>query len=276
MDIAKLQELMKQKKAALKTTEKTIKPAPGANRYVILPGWRPAAPEVIYHEWGQHYIKDAAGQIQAVYPCEEATYGKPCAVCQTLNAAIRSTADDETVELLKGARAAQSFLFNVLALDSADPNTPQILEVRKSVFTQILDTAEEWGPQMFDPANPQIIVINREGKGLNTKYSVQISPKRHAVPKSALERVHNLDEYVRQENEEKQNRALSAISNVAGMLPAPGKGFRPSASSTEEAVFGSEPATSANNAARNAAQVDTSLDLGQELDELFAGSELTV
>jgi hypothetical protein len=35
-----------------------------------------------------------------------------------------------------------------------------------------------------------------------------------------FDKLNNLDEYVRQENEEQQRRALNAINNVAGLLPA--------------------------------------------------------
>lgn len=220
MDAAKLMQLMKNKKAALKQKAKTLKPNPGANRYVLLPGWRKGEEHVWFHEFGQHFIKNAADEIQAVYPCLEATYGNPCPICEGLNRAMKATTDDETVELLKKAKAGQSFLFNVLALDSDDAGTPQILEVRKSVFGQIVDLIEEWGGAVFDPEAPQIIVINRDGKGLNTKYTVQISPKKHTLPAGVFGKINNLDEYVRQENEEQQRRALSAISSVAGLLPA--------------------------------------------------------
>ena len=284
MDLAKLQEMMKKKKAALKSKAKTIKPKPGANRYILLQGWRSGQEEVLYHEFGQHYIKDAAGQIQAIYPCEEATHGKPCAVCQGLNHAIRQTTDDDTVKLLQEARASQSFLFNVLALDSDDPNTPQILEVRKGVTQQIIELVEEWAEGVFDPANPQIITINRDGSGLNTKYNASISPKRHPLPKGVLERLHNLDEYVSQESEEQQQRALSAIRTNAGLLAAPtttkpaGNGYVTPAS-TETAIFGDAPAAPANNAARNAEQmaktttVADDIGLDADIDALFASDE---
>lgn len=224
MDAAKLMQLMKNKKAALKQKAKTLKPNPGANRYVLLPGWRKGEEHVWFHEFGQHFVKNAADEIQAVYPCLEATYGNPCPICEGLNRAMKATTDDETVELLKKAKAGQSFLFNVLALDSDDAGTPQILEVRKSVFGQIVDLIEEWGAAVFDPESPQIITINRDGKGLNTKYSVQISPKKHTLPSGVFSKINNLDEYVRQENEEQQRRALSAISSVAGLLPAAAAG----------------------------------------------------
>ena len=218
MDTTKLLELMKQKKAALKQKDKTIKPQPGANRYILLPGWRVGEEHVWYHEFGQHYIKNAADEIQAVYPCNEAIYGKPCPICEGLNRAQHAASDDETVELLKKAKASRAYLLNVLALDGEDPTTPQILEVRTSVFGQLVDAVEEWAASIFDPEGAQIIIVNREGKGLNTKYTVQVSPKKQAVPAAALKKLPNLDEYVMQESEEQKRKALSAINHVAGII----------------------------------------------------------
>jgi hypothetical protein len=221
MDTSKLMSLMKQKKAALKPKEKTVKPRPGTNRIVVLGGWRKEDPETFFHEWGQHFIKNAAGEIQAVIPCAEATFGKPCAACEGLNKAMRVTTDDETVELLKGAKSKQGFVLNVLDLDGPTKDEPVIYELGKSAFTQFVDLVEEWGAQIFDPATPQIVVIQRDGKGLNTKYAVQASPKKHTLPAGIQAKLHNLDEYVAQENEEQTRRALSAISSVAGLLSAP-------------------------------------------------------
>jgi hypothetical protein len=46
------------------------------------------------------------------------------------------------------------------------------------------------------------------------------SPKKHTLPKGVMSKLNNLDDYVRQENEEQQRRALGAINAVAGLLPS--------------------------------------------------------
>lgn len=261
MDTAKLLELMKNKKAALKPKDKTIKPAPGTNRYIILPGWRKGEEHVWYHDFGQHYIKNAADEIQAVYPCNEAIYGKPCPICESLNRAMHASSDDETTELLKKAKAGRSFLLNVLALDSEDPNTPQILEVRTTVFSQLVDAVENWAATIFDPEGAQIVTVERTGKGLNTKYAVQVSPKKQPVPKSVYEKLPNLDEYVQMESEEQKRKALSAISNVAGFLPAPKSADRPAtADLDDDAPTGTAASFNAKQDAKPSVALDTELD----------------
>lgn len=230
IDPAKLLATARSKQDAIKQRAKTIKPNPGSNRYVLLPGWRGEAEgHIFYHDFGQHFIKNEADEIQAVYPCLEKTYGKPCPVCQGLSHALKQSPDEATTEVLKKASSSGSYLLNVLALDSTESGTPQILEVRKTVFGQILDMMEDWGAAIFDGENPQIITITREGKGINTKYSVQVSAKKHTLPAGVHKQLNNLDDYVRQENEEQERRAIAAINGVAGLLPASTPKTAPSA-----------------------------------------------
>lgn len=218
IDPAKLLASARSKQDAIKQRAKTIKPNPGNNRYVLLPGWRAGEEHTFWHDFGQHFIKNEADEIQAIYPCLNKTYGRPCPVCEGLSHAMKHSPDEATAEVLKKASSSGSYLLNVLALDGDDAGTPQILEIRKSVFGQILDAMEDWGTAIFDGENPQIITINREGKGINTKYSVQISAKKHTMPANVMKQLNNLDDYVRQENEEQEKRAIAAINGVAGLL----------------------------------------------------------
>lgn len=259
MDMSKLMSKIADKKQALKTTERTIKPNPGMNEYVILPGWRENEPETLHHDFGAHYIKDAAGTILAVYPCADKTYGKPCAVCSSLNAAMQSAGNDATLETLKEAASRQVYLINVLALGSDKPNDPQILEVSKTVYSAILDVLASWAGSVFDANNPQVVTINREGKGLNTRYTVGISPKKVAMPKDVMKRINNLDEYVKQESEDQQRRALSAIATASGALPAPSRNDVP----TTAASVGYTPASQPVN-------VGGTVNLNEEFDDLLS------
>jgi hypothetical protein len=265
MDINKLMQAMKDKKSALKQKAKTLKPAPGDSRYVLLPGWAKGSEHIWWHDFGQHYIKNAAGEIQAVYPCLDKTYGHQCPVCDGLAKAMHSV-DDETKALLKEAASGQSYLFNVLALDTSEADTPQILEVRKSVYTQIVDLMEDWGAAMFDPVEPMILVIKRDGKGLGTKYSVQISAKKHVLPKGVMAKINNLDDYVKQESEEQQRRALTAINSVAGLLPPPPSADRPK---TPADAAADDDLAHARRAAAAAKPVAADVALDDELDDLL-------
>lgn len=262
IDMEKLRASLKGQKAAMKVRGKTIKPQPGENRYHLLPGWKDGEEHIFHRHFGQHFVKDEKDVLQAVYLCLEATHGVECPVCVGLQRATRVTTDDETLQVLEKAKAGKVVLLNVLALDSEDPNTPVILEVKQSVYRAIVDGCEEWDGAPLMPTGNQI-VIKREGKGLQTKYSVSISPKTHTAPAAAYERINNLDEYVKQESDENQRKAIGAINAVAGLLGAPG-GDKPrtaSAASTGEYVSSPTPETTSG------------VNLGESLEDMLADLE---
>lgn len=221
-------DLIKSKKAALNAgkRQKTIKPKDGRNRYRILPGWRLklaggalSGDPTFYHDFGQHFIKDEAGEMKAVYICTDKTFNRPCAVCNTIDAAIRSTSDDAMVKLMKEAKAAGRILLNVLEVDGDNPNEPQILELAPTAFNEVLNIFGEWG-DITDLAEGKDIIVERSGKGIGTRYSVQIAAKSKPVSMDVWKKVANLDEYVAQESEEQAARALTNLKAVAGLLPS--------------------------------------------------------
>lgn len=220
LDLNKLRETLKAQKAEMKQIDKTIKPKPGPNRYRILYGWSEGNEHVYYHSFGQHFLKNAKDEVIAVYQCLNSTYGQTCPVCDSLQRAVRSTMDDETMELLTNAKSGKSILLNVLALDSDTPNTPVILEVTYGTFRLIVDQCEEWEGKPIEPTG-NIIIINREGVGLATKYSVSVSPKVTTIPDATYKLLHNLDEYVKQESDERRSKMLGAINGLSGMVALP-------------------------------------------------------
>jgi hypothetical protein len=228
MTTPSLMDLIKSKKAALNSgkRQKTLKPKDGRNRYRILPSWRMkveggalTGDPTFYHDFGQHFIKDEAGDMKAVYICTDKTFGKPCAVCATIDSAIRSTSDDNMVKLMKEAKAAGRILLNVLEVDGENPNEPGILELAPTAFNEVLNIFAEWG-DITDLADGKDIIVERSGKGIGTRYSVQIASKSKPVSLDVWKKVANLDEYVAQESEEQAARAISNVKSVAGLLPS--------------------------------------------------------
>ncbi|WP_151708874.1 regulator [Acinetobacter brisouii] len=225
LDVTKLLATAKNKSNAIKSRADTYKLKDGANRIVLLAGWRKGEENVFYHDFGTHFIKDSlesSAKPKATYLCLDKTYGRDCPVCEAIALMGQQATTDDQVELVKQCRANPQYLLNVLALDSDAPNDPQVLSIGKIAFGAILDLLEEWGAAVFDPQNPQVITINREGKGFNTKYTVQVSPRK--INMNATEvygKIHNLDEFVAQENEENMKRALNAVKGMMGSLPAP-------------------------------------------------------
>lgn len=268
MDVNKLREMIKNEQQKFKKVAKTVKPKPGSNRYRILPGWRVGEEWVIHHMFGQHFIKNEADEVQAVYMCMYQTYEKPCPICDSIQRAIRMTTDDDTVKVLEKARAGKSVLLNALDLDSDDPNTPIILEVRPSVFEALMAAAAEWGEALFAPEG-NVVTINREGKGLSTKYTLQVSPKTHTIPKAALEKLNNLDEYVKQESEDRRVKAISAVNSVAGLLTS----AAPMASAGEVRSAADIPKT-VQEAPTTSSKSSVSVDLDEDISSMLAELEM--
>ena len=263
MDASKLMSLMADKKQAMAKRDKTVKPKDGSNRIVLLQGWEKGAEHVWFHNYGQHFIKNSAGDMKAVYVCTESTFDKPCAVCAALADAARSAPDDATLELLGEAKGGKRILINALVLDGDKPNEPMIYEIAPTVFGQLVDLIDEWGIKAFTHE----IVLNRSGKGLGTKYTVQVSPKEFEVSPSIIAKIHNLAEYAAQESDEQEKRALTAIGAISGRLPSMGApagtlSALPGSASAGEAVASAEAGTAAEEKAL--------LGSGQDLDDLLS------
>jgi hypothetical protein len=223
MDYEKLMAGIKAKKQSLVRRERAVSFKAGKTRIRVAPGWRPGEEHVWSHDFGQHFIKDAAGEIQAVYVCTDATFGKPCEVCGAVKHAMRAAESDEKSKMIAQAASGKTTLVNAFHLDSEEPNTPKVTQVPSTLLTQLLEIAETQPLEFFDLEKGHDIVVTRTGTNKNdTRYHAQMSIKPGTpIPAAALSKLTNLDEYVAQENEEQQRRAIGAINSIAGVLPAP-------------------------------------------------------
>lgn len=219
MDVAKLLAKAKEKKEAIKSREKTLKPKPGANHYVILPDWKTERNEVFYREFGQHFVKDANDDLKAVHMCLSKTYQQDCPICNALADAAHHVTDDSQVKMLEAAKSKQTYLLNVLECDADGKHDgqPKILEVGYTVFGGILDLMEDWGEAIFQ--DHQIITVNREGTGFNTKYNVLPKGTKKAVVNTAdvYSRLNDLDDYVNQANEDKKRLSINTVRGLVGL-----------------------------------------------------------
>lgn len=215
MDMNKLMEKLNNKKRELVKNEKPVSAKLGTTRIVLLPGWNATQPEVFWHEFGAHYIKDNTGKTVAYYPCDDVIYGRECPVCKALAQAAHATTDEQTLEQIKQCRAGTQFLVNVIVIGEYN-NTPVVFSLSKTAFEQLINVVGSWGMAVFDPQNPQIIQIDRSGTGFDTKYMVTVTPEKFQLPADTLTKLKNLDEYVNQRSENLVNKSVMAISNLTG------------------------------------------------------------
>lgn len=260
--------------------EKTTKPIGGKNVFRILPSWRDKNELQFWHDFGQHYIKGLDGILKAVYICTEKAFGKPCSICEGLSKAIHNATDDNEINILKEARSNGRILVNALnrSAGSETPNVPVILELSGTAFAQILGLQEMWLAEGVDITSLDSgvdLVINRNGKGVLTKYDIQAAPKSAPVSASIMKDIHNLDDYVAQESEPERIRALTAVHAVVGLLGATaiGSSMR-TVSDDEEFESGDsslrdlELATSGKGKFTKAEIVDVETEVAVEDDEL--------
>lgn len=272
MDVAKLLAKAKEKKDALKTREKTLKPKAGQNRYVLLGDWDRSRNELFFREFGQHFVKNAAGDLAAVHVCLSKTYGEECPICDALAQAAHHVTDDSQIKQLDDAKAKQTYLLNVLEVDEMGKHDgqPKVLEVGKGIITAILEMAEEWGEAMF--AEHQLIVVNREGTGLNTKYTVIPGSRKAGIAPETFTRLVDLDDYVNQANEEKKRLAISTIGKAVG-IEAPAEKHIPAARTIGTSGLGSIDATDAEYSDVRTMEASRSsvaeIDMSDELDALL-------
>lgn len=232
MSIQDLVAKTKKQQAAKKAANlRTMKPHSGKHTYRILPTWRlNTMPEEckkeaqpFWHDFAMHWVRAEKGGKPIAYVCLDKTFGQECPVCSAIGRGISASTDDDTVELLKDANAAQKYLFNVLHRSGDKPDEVQVMEVGQKIFDQVLEFVSEYG-DITSLKEGMDIIITREGSGLETSYTVMPSMKSKPVDAAVMEKLLDLDAVVQQENETKLNLALDNLSKASGVLPAPSAG----------------------------------------------------
>lgn len=201
-----------------------IRPAAGKHKYRILPNKDASAD--FWADFGRHYVKDEAGKMAAVYVCVEHTFGKPCAICQEIAKAGKYASDDAQLKALEESRCKRADnLVNVLVLgDATKATTPQVMALAPSVMEQFLGLYEEYAKEGIDMTSLKEgidVTIERDGAGLNTKYTLQAAVRSSPVPATVMDTMVDLQEFVQQESEADLRKALNAVNAVVGILDAP-------------------------------------------------------
>lgn len=217
-----LMELIAEKKQQIDASKRpnSKKLPDGRSRIRILPSWR-GADQAFWHDYGQHFIKDATGATKAVYICADRTFGRPCEVCAAIASAANTTGDDALTKTLTDAKAGPRVLVNALHIDGPTPTTPEVFELPPTVFADFIGIANLFGADGIDVLSLTEgfdISVERSGKGLGTKYQVTTVPKSTIINPDVMNKAQDLDKYVAQENEQNRARAILEVRNVAGLL----------------------------------------------------------
>jgi len=231
---AKVQEAMGRRTRTTRLPE-------GRSTWRILPSWKGLEELEIAHAFGQHFVKDANGDLKVVHVCLEKTFGQECPICEVLRVA-KQNADEDTKKLLDESRAGGRFLVNAYRVAKDAAPEVVILELPPTVYESVCDLIDQKaddqeiedeegnmitvpGIDVLDVKKGRNFIISKSGTGLTTKYTVSVSDNPTRVPPELLDKLNNLDEYVKAElnsSQGKDQKALTVISRVStGALPSP-------------------------------------------------------
>lgn len=190
----------------------------------ILPSWDGTVEGDFHQYWGQHFIKDTAGNLKAVYICTQTVFDEPCEVCNMIAQGAAATADEEILKALKEARSSNRVLVNALYLKGGkndNPTTqPVVLELAPTVFDMILAAAQAYMEEdvnVFSLEEGVNFIVERTGTGFNTEYKVTPAPKSTKIDASVMDKVRNLRDWARQESETELNKAVTSVRVIAGV-----------------------------------------------------------
>tara|TARA_R110002074_G_scaffold86408_1_gene190801 strand:- start:6100 stop:6942 length:843 start_codon:yes stop_codon:yes gene_type:complete len=194
----------------------------GKSRFRILPHW--SDPEDIpAQDFGKHFVRDATGSVKATYICLAKTRGEECPICSTIYQAESLTSDESVLATLKDAKASLRFIVNALPYDAGKKghkSDPVLIDMPKTVFQSLMVNAQEYAESedinIFDLAEGYDVIINRDGKGMNTVYTLAVAPKSSPVDAGVMDKITNLDEFVDNEIARDKVSAITAVKTLAG------------------------------------------------------------
>lgn len=188
----------------------------GVTTIRLLPSWREDDVQ-FYHPFGQSFIKNMDGKVLAVIGARNIAYGESDAVQEAIAMAKAGATTDAQRKHWDEARAKPRQLLNALVLDDkdVDPNEPEIISISETQLEQIIEQVDMAGimEEFLDLEKGFNLKVSRTGTGFNTKYSFTFERKESAVDPSVMEKVTDLDAYVRSQMAD-TDRAINAIKSI--------------------------------------------------------------
>lgn len=231
-------EMLKRKKAALQRGENVKKLAEGQNRLRILPVPVTGSPVLKPEDEGQFWLEYGAHYIRASMDKNEkpVVYGNSLLVDGVLSPietmigkAIASASTDEEIKFFSDMKASKRILVQVLnrTPGSSDASeSPAVYELTPTTWEAVLGLMVEYSEEhgnIFDPTTGIDIIIERKGKGLDTKYNVlpAFGAKNKPVPKEALAKAIDLYAFVKAQffRGGDDVKVMAALSSATGLAP---------------------------------------------------------
>jgi hypothetical protein len=176
-----------------------------------------------WFDLGVHWIKtELNGKPVAVVGCHDEVYGQPCPICTAIAKATEAATSDDEIKLIKEWKANKTVLVNALVRSgSSKSDEPQVVELKSSVWGQISGMIAEYmeaDKDLLSLSEGQDFVVERRGRGIDTKYTVMLAPRSEPVKKEVLEGLHDLKAWVESQFfRGDETKALTAIAQVSGI-----------------------------------------------------------
>lgn len=204
----------------------------GKTYFRILPGV--SDPAEFFTEIGIHWIKDpSSGKVVTAIGDRSICFGEACPVRDAINELSRKAhqaGDEEGVKFAKDMMAKPRNFVNAVIVKAPgefDPSKPVLVEFSEKQFDAILSQIEEFLDDIPEDADPSkvgplslkegaLFCIERSGHGLETRYNIYLTGKSKAVEQSVFEQATDLESFKRAQFGERQNKALSHLSQLLG------------------------------------------------------------
>lgn len=152
-------------------------PKAGTNKIRILPPWNDEG--IFYKEVVWHYGFNVGGQARA-FQCIKSMGGIKCPACQVV-ARFNDEKDDDIKAIVQKMKPKAKWFMNIIDR-KMDDGEVKIFGASFTVARDVLAyfSDEDYG-DITDPTEGRDVIIEREGMGFTTKYSVRIGAKPTAI-----------------------------------------------------------------------------------------------
>ena len=208
---------------------KIIKPAEGKTKIRILPageGTKVIDDKPFWLDYGVHWAKpEMNAKPLGTVGCHYHTYESDCPACNAIAEAIKASDDDDEIKFFKELQARKGVLLNVVVRTGPNKSdNVQVMEVSSTTFAAICGVIEEYSEEgsALAPKGGIDLVIDRTGKGLETRYAVMPAARSEDVTAEQLQGRLDLAELVKNEyfTEAKSAKMLTSLAEITGTSPA--------------------------------------------------------
>lgn len=204
---------------------KTYKFPVGKTLFRILP--LSANPgEQFERRYGKTYLKSFDEKSFFGIIDRHITYDEPSdPIRELIFDAMRQAPDEDVKKHYRSMLAYPRYVFNALILNdpNQDKTTPVLIDVSEKAFDTIMNQFMIWSEddENYDLAGLQtghIFACERAGSGKDTTYQFAATPKQAPLDAKILEKVVDLDEWIKSQAEGLEQQALKFLGQVNGSV----------------------------------------------------------